>query len=471
MTQSESGYSGEIKLGRAFGLGGGIALVVGSIIGMAIYTLIAPIAANGGNAMWLAFVIAIAISAIGVVPIIQVASAIPRAGVGYLATSRLSNPYCGGIASLLVIIGGTCATCFVCIGFAQIIASYWNWGIDMALEIRLLSLIIPILFMGLYLFKLQLANMVQIVMVILKVLALLVFVGVGLLMLSKPVQLSFVSPQGISGMILAVILSYSACIGFQVIAEMGEEMTHPKRNIPLSMIIGGIIVLIVYILVGAVFMAAIPYDYDNLINMKAPLLTAAQVFLSPGWVAVISFGALFAALTALNAGAMAIPREIFGQARDNLLPSGLSEVSSRTLTPLRSIGAFLIVMLLILCLQFLNVDIEFYGVMAAVGMLTMTVIVDFTVINLPLKFPKMYRKAFIQISRPWLITLAIITALTSIPFIVLVMFDYKNALLVLGIYIGIIILYTLYYFFRVNWLKKQGVDWRERTKTISDSEE
>ena len=46
MAQVKSGHSGEVKLGRAFGLGGGIALVVGSIIGMGIYALLAPITAN-----------------------------------------------------------------------------------------------------------------------------------------------------------------------------------------------------------------------------------------------------------------------------------------------------------------------------------------------------------------------------------------------------------------------------------------
>ena len=90
-------------------------------------------------------------------------------------------------------------------------------------------------------------------MVILKVIALGVFAAVGLFVVQNPVQLTFTSPQGISGMVLAIVLCYSACMGFQVIAEMGEEIKNPKRNIPLSMIIGGLIVLVIYIVVGAVF--------------------------------------------------------------------------------------------------------------------------------------------------------------------------------------------------------------------------
>ena len=467
MAKVESVHPGEVRLGRALGLGGGVAMVVGSIIGMGIFALLAPITASAGHALWLAFVIAMIISAVGVIPIIQAASAIPRAGIGYLLTSRLSNPLLGSVTSLWAILGGACTTCFVCIGFAGNIAAYWSWGIDKDLEIKLLSLIIPVLFMGLYLFKLQLANWVQIVMVILKVLALGVFAAVGLFVVQNPVQLTFTSPQGISGMVLAIVLCYSACMGFQVIAEMGEEIKNPKRNIPLSMVIGGIIVLVIYIVVGAVFTSSIPYDYDALMKMKSPLLDSANTFLAPGWVAFIGFGALFAAVTAINAAAMALPREFVSQARDELLPRAVGKVDHRTLTPLNGVGIYFLVVELLLLLQFIGIDIDFYGVLAAVGILLMTVIAACVVVNLPTRYPEEYNKSFIKISRPWLIVLAVATAVTSIPFIIAVLFNYKNTVLMVGILIGLTALFIIYYLLRVRWLKKQGVDWEERTKKIT----
>lgn len=471
MARTKSEYSGEIKLGRAFGLGGGIALVVGSIIGMGIYALLAPITANAGTAMWLAFTLAVILSAVGVIPIIQGSSAIPRAGLAYLAISRLSNPYLGSITSLWAILGGACATCFVCIGFAGNIAAYWTWSIEQALEIKILSLLIPLLFIGLYLFKLQLANWLQIIMVILKVLALLLFIIVGLFALPQPIRLSFFSPRGLSGMVLAVILCYSACMGFQVIAEMGEEMKNPKRNIPLAMAIGGIIVLLIYVFTGIVFSGSMPYNYEVLMKMKAPLLDSARTFLPEGLVAFIGFGAFFAALTALNAGAIALPREILSLARDELLPSALGRVNARTLTPLPAVILYFLVVFILLCFQFINIDLDFYGVMAAVGILLMTVISAFAIINLPSRYPSYYKRAFIRIPRAWLIVLAVLTALTSLPFVVLVLLDYKNTALILRLLIGVTLLFSLYYVLRVNWLKKRGVDWKERTRQITGHEE
>ncbi|MBN1374795.1 MAG: APC family permease [Dehalococcoidia bacterium] len=467
MGKADSTHAGEVKLGRAMGLGGGIALVVGSIIGMGIFALLAPITASAGHALWLAFIIAMFISAVGVIPIIQAASAIPRAGIGYLLASRLSTPLLGSVISLWAVLGAACTTCFVCIGFAGNIAAYWSWGINKDTEIQILSLIIPALFMGLYLFKLQLANWVQIVMVVLKVFALGIFAIAGLFALNNPIQMTFDFPQGSTGMILAIVLCYSTCMGFQVIAEMGEEIKSPKRNIPLSMIIGGLIVLVIYIVVGAVFINSIPYDYATLMNMKAPLLDSAYTFLPPGWVAFIGFGALFAAVTAINAAAMALPREFVSQARDDLLPSMIGKVDQRTLTPLRAVGLYFLVVMLFLLLQFTGIDIDFYGVLAAVGILLMTIIAAFVVINLPKRFPDEYSKAYIRIPRPWLIVIAIITAVTSIPFIIGVMLDYENTALIAGILIGLTALFIIYYFLRVRWLKKQGVDWEERTKHIT----
>ncbi|GEM_PF-397106 len=471
MSQTEPNQSGEVKLGRAIGLGGGIALVIGSIIGMGIYSMLAPIAANSGNAMWLAFIIAIIISAIGVIPIIQAASAVPRAGMGYLLASRLANPLLGSLISIWAVIGGAAASGVISIGFAGNIVAYWSWGIDKALEIKILSLCIPVVFMGLYLFKLQLANWVQIVMVIFKVLALSLFIVAGIFIVTHPIQLSFVGPKGVGGMVFAVILCYTTCMGFQVIAEMGEEMTHPKRNIPLSMLIGGLIVLVIYVLVGAVFLSTTTYDYDTMMKMKSPVIDSARTFLPEGWVAFIGFGALFAAVTAINAGAMALPREILAQARDNLLPSGLAKVNARTLSPIRAIGVYFVVLFLLLCLQFVNVDMDFYGVLAAVGILVMTIVSAFAVIRLPNKFPEAYKNAYIKLSKPWLIVFAILTTVTSLPFIVLVLLDYKNTMLIIGILIGITIIFTLYYLLRVRWLKKQGVNWEERTKKITGFEE
>ncbi|MCK4722179.1 MAG: amino acid permease, partial [Dehalococcoidia bacterium] len=265
---------GAVKLDRPITLIGAIALVVGGVVGMGIYALIAGIGAEAGSTLWLAFVLAMVISVVGVAPLIQIASALPRAGAGYLYTSRLLNPLMGTVVSYWAILGVACSTCFVSLGLAGYIAPYLPWDIP----VKVLALILPCLFFLVYLFRLRLATWLQILLVVQLIVALLVYAGVG--SFQYDMQFSLSLPQAAGGLIMAVVLCYSACMGFQVIGEMGEEMVNARRNIPLAIAIGGAIILIVYIFVGTVFISSVPYDYEAIKGMTAPLVDSGRAFLS-----------------------------------------------------------------------------------------------------------------------------------------------------------------------------------------------
>ena len=148
---SDGPEPGEIRLDRPFGLLGGIALVIGGVIGMGIYALIAVVAAQAGSALWLAFTIAILVSIIGVVPLIQIASALPRAGGGYLYTSRLLNPLMGTLTSNLALLGASSSTALVAVGLAGYIAPYLPFDIP----VRWVAILLPLLFLAVSLFGLR----------------------------------------------------------------------------------------------------------------------------------------------------------------------------------------------------------------------------------------------------------------------------------------------------------------------------
>jgi len=114
-------------------------------------------------------------------------------------------------------------------------------------------------------------------------------------------------PQGIGGFIMATVLCYTAFFGFQVIAEMGEEMKNAKRNIPLSLFIGGVSILVIYIIVGTVFITSVEYDFEAIKAIKAPLMESGKAFLPYFWVLMLGLGAIAAGLTSFNGGGIAIP--------------------------------------------------------------------------------------------------------------------------------------------------------------------
>jgi APA family basic amino acid/polyamine antiporter len=458
--QSRSGASpADIKLDRPIGLFGGIALVIGGVIGMGIYALIAAVGAQAGSSLWVAFFIAMIVSAIGVAPLIQIASALPRAGGGYLYTSRLLNPLMGAIVSNLAVLGGASSTAMVALGLAGYVVPY----LPFTVPVRVVAVILPLLFCGLYLFGLRLATSLQMLMAIQLVVALLVYAIAGVL--EFDLNFTFSAPQGAGGLVMASILCYSVCMGFQVIGEMGEEMVNARRNIPLALLIGGTVVLVIYIIVGTVFISSIPYDFEKIKAMAAPLMDTAKLFLPDFWVIFLSIGALSAGLTSFNAGAIALPRELFSQARDGVMPELLGKIDARTRSPLNAVFAyFAFTVFLIL----LGQHIDFYGVAAAVGILLMTAIIAVAAVRLPAKFPERYAQAYFKISKFWLIVFAAVTVISSLGFVLIVLMELP---LVGIIYIGWVVLVVGYYFLRVSWLKKTGVDWDTRIRRLPGYDE
>lgn len=458
-TEESSVHREEVKLDRPVGLGGGVALVVGGIIGMGIYALIAAVGAQAGRALWIAFALAIFVSAVGVAPLIMIASALPRAGGGYLFTSRLLNPMLGSITSYWAILGGACATAMVSVGLAGYLAPY----LPGQLPVRLVAILLPLAFYILYMFGLRLAASLQMVMVVQLVIALLIYGIAG----ASRFDLSFSPhlPQGAGGMIMAVILCYSVCMGFQVIAELGEEMKNPGRNIPLSLLIGGAIVLGIYILVGMVFINAVPYDFESIKAMNAPLMDTGKLFLSPTWVAFLSFGALSAGLTSFNAGAIALPRELFSQARDGIVPAWLGKIHKRSGSPLNAVTVYFG---LVIVLVATGQSIDFFGVMTAVGILLMTAMIAIAAIKLPLRYPERYARAYFRMSKPWILIVSFVSVISCLGFVFLVLMELP---VVGGLYVIWTLLVIAYTHFRIRWLTSRGVEWRDRLKQIPGHDE
>ena len=451
--------SEDVRLDRPIGLLGGIALVVGGVIGMGIYALIAAVGAQAGSALWLAFTLAIIVSAVGVAPLIQIASALPRAGGGYLYTSRLINPMMGTLTSSWAILGGASSTAMVALGMAGYVTPYLPFD----LPVRVLAVILPLAFFALYLFGLRLAASLQMIMAAQLLLALSVYGVAGAGRCGLDFSLSL--PQGTGGLIMAVILCYSICMGFQVIAEMGEEMKNARRNIPLSLLIGGSIVLVIYIVVGTVFISSVPYDFKTIKAMTAPLMDTGKTFLPDFWVAFLSIGALSAGLTSFNAGAIALPREFFSQARDGVMPQFLGRIDARTRTPLNAVTAyFAFTILLVLFGQ----SIDFYGVMTAVGILMMTAMIAIAGVRLPKRFPERYAAAYFRIPGFWLKVIAAISVLSCLGFVFLVLMELP---VVGGIYLGWTLLVMVYFRLRIDWLKARGGDWQERFNRIPGYDE
>jgi APA family basic amino acid/polyamine antiporter len=438
-------------------------MVVGAVIGMGIYALIAEVTAQVGTTLWLPFLLAMLVMMFGIVPMIQIAAALPRAGAAYVYTSRLLHPLAGTIVSWLCVVSVACSSAYVSIGMAGYAAPYLPFDIP----VRLLSMILPALFLLLYLFGLRVASTLQILLTALLIVALLVYGIKGATVAS--LEMTTALPQGIGGLILASIICYTVWFGFTIVAEIGEEIRNARRNIPLSVFIGGLVILVIYILVGTVFANFVPYDPERITAMTAPLKETGEAFLPPALVGLISFGALAAALTSFNATAIAMPREFLAQARDGIVPEMLARVSKRTKSPVNAVVVYFgIVFVLLILANIFDLEIDTFAVTSAQGVLVMTVLVSVASLRLSKKLPGYYEKAYFRIPRALLWVIVILAVLSSLGFLVLTTTERPATLLVL---LALVWVVAAWHTFRVSKLKRSGVDWEARIRRIPGYDE
>lgn len=445
-----------LKLRREITLPGAIALVVGGVIGAGIFVMVRDIGAQTGRAIWMSFAAAILISLIGVIPVIQLAGALPRAGAGYLFASRLLSPYVGVLTSAWVLLGGACSTAVVARTMAQYLMDY----LPSYFPHELTAVIILLFFYGVYAFGVRLAMSLQIIMAVQFLTALLIYGTAGTWF--SGLAISVIPLKGWSGFLMSILLAYATCMGFQVVAEMGEEIRNARRTIPLALLIGGFIIAVVYIIVGLVFVNSIPYDPNVYDAMNAPLRMSAMSFLSPLWVHFLGLGVLTAGLTSLNAAALALPRELFALARDEIISPLLGRIDPKTGAPQHAVTAYFVLVVVLLLGSF---PTDFYGYMAAIGILAISSVMGLASLRLLRRFPERYRTAYIQFPMPLLYVCATVTLFVSISFGIVIIVERPSVFLVYTMWTLVV---SLYYGLRIKTF--DNTDW-QRLQEIPGEDE
>lgn len=440
-----------MKLQNKIGLLGGVGLVVGGVIGMGAYVLIPAIANKAGSAGWLAIALAIGISLISVLPVIQISSALPVAGGGYMYASRLVSPLAGTLTSFWGLIGGACSISLISIGLAEYFIPYLPFAVSPHMAAAGLILV----FYAFYFLGLHLLTALQVLLTLQMLLALLAYCVPVLWV--KWTEVSIGLPTS-SNFLMAVILAMNIALGFQIIIEMGEEITEPEKNIPLSLIIGAATIFVIYILI------LLAYTSSGF-SFATPLVETAKQYLSPAVVSFVAFGMVSSALTSYNGAAITLPREIFAMSRDKTLPDFLSRLNKNG-NPMNATTAFFALVIVILCLgQLLDSAgliaplfgkdvIEFYGFMTIMGIMLLTILVSVAAWRLPAKFPTEYNAAYIRFPKFWLNVCIVISLLSSAGLIVIICTKW----IIPVIFVLFTFAIVAYYLWRKKYLKQQGIE-------------
>lgn len=182
---------------------------------------------------------------------------------------------------------------------------------------------------------------VNAVMVGVKILVLLFFIGLALYYVSPSEMVSHwqpFQPQGWGGTFTGAAVVFFAYIGFDAVSTVAEETKNPARDLPIGIIASLIICTVLYILVAAVFTGMVPWPdvVSWTAAQRGEALTMALERVAPQakWQnTVVAFGSVVAHTAVLLVFQLGQPRIFFSMARDGLLPSVFASVHPRFKTP------------------------------------------------------------------------------------------------------------------------------------------
>jgi APA family basic amino acid/polyamine antiporter len=167
------------------------------------------------------------------------------------------------------------------------------------------------------------------IMVVIKLLALGLFIVVGLMNIHPEYYRPF-APNGFRGIHQGAAIVFFAYIGFDAISTAAEETRDPQRNLPIGILGGLAICTVIYVIVGAVLTGMVPYTQ---LAVADPLARALQIagYAGAGW--IVALGAAVSMSAVLLVFQYGQPRIFFSMARDGLLPAWAARIDARTRVP------------------------------------------------------------------------------------------------------------------------------------------
>jgi APA family basic amino acid/polyamine antiporter len=335
-----------------------VALGIGAIVGTGIYTLIGVGADKAGPAVLLSFIIAGAVCACAALAYAELSTMMPAAGSAYTYSYSALGETVAWVVGWSLILEYSLVVSTVAVGWSGYFVGFlewlhttmgWNVMLPQALAagphveggfINVPAIVITFLVAGMLMVGTKESATLNAVLVVLKLIALAVFVAVALPMFNADNLQPFM-PYGFSksldtdgverGVMAAAAIIFFAFYGFDAISTAAEETKNPKRDLSIGIIGSMVGCTIIYLLVALAAVGAMSY---TVFGKSAEPLALIMRELGHGTAAlVIGIVAIIALPTVLLAFFYGQSRIFFVMSRDGLLPRGLSKVNQRTGTP------------------------------------------------------------------------------------------------------------------------------------------
>lgn len=329
-----------------------LALGVGTIVSTSIFTLPGVVAAKyTGPSVAISVVLAAIVAGFVALAYAEMASAMPFAGSAYSWISVIFGEGFGWVAGWSLLAEYFIAVAFVASGLsANFRGLIEPLGLALPKQLSnafgvsggvfdLVAAIVIILIAFLLSRGVSEAARVQNILVVLKVLAILVFIFVGLTAVKGSNYVPFIPKahtnpdgtifggwRGIYAGVSSIFLSY---IGFDSIAANSAEAKNPAKTMPRGILGSLFIAAALFITVSLVLVGM--FKYTNYANNAEPVGWALRTAGHPVVATVVQAVAIVGMFTALIGMMMAGSRLLYSFGRDGMLPKWLGKLSKNNL--------------------------------------------------------------------------------------------------------------------------------------------
>ena len=319
-----------------------LALGVGAIIGTGIYTLTGVAAGLAGPAVILSFAVAGAVCACAALCYAEMASLTPQAGSAYTYTYVTLGEGLAWVIGWSLILEYTLVCSAVAVGwsgYASGLIVQAGWDVPKSLlaggVVDVPAIFIALLVTGVLLIGTRESATVNLILVVVKLVALAFFVAFTLPSFDAAHFHPF-APYGFGaheidgkkmGVMGAAAIIFFAFYGFDAISTAAEEAKNPKRDLTIGIVGSMALCTVIYILVAAAALGAVPYGAFS--KSPEPLAFVLKELGRPGAAALIAGAAVLAMPTVIMVFMFGQSRVFYAMARDGLLPRALAAVGPR----------------------------------------------------------------------------------------------------------------------------------------------
>ena len=297
------------------------AIATGTTLSGGFFLLPGLAAAIAGPAIVLAYLLAVIPLVPAVFSVVELATAMPRAGGVYFFLDRTLGPMFGTIGGLGTWFALMLKVCFALIGMGAYIALFIP-----SVSIVPVAVVLAILIGILNLFSVKGTGKLQVILVMILLAILVVFLAGGVPQISFSHFQGFLDP-GFNAIFSAAGLVYISYAGITKVAGLSEEVKDPERNLPLGIFLSLGTSFLVYGLGTAIMVGVIPMN--ELAGNLTPAATAAGKFFGQTGVILTSIAAIIAFISVANAGTLSASRYPFAMSRDHIMPHIFQRLSSR----------------------------------------------------------------------------------------------------------------------------------------------